>query len=83
LVDGRVVIIDTMTTTLVTRDASDLKVYRRVFEYFWAQATPDIEPILDSYARLYADLAKPAAGPGGEPPTAADLVAPPAEGDGT
>jgi transcriptional regulator with XRE-family HTH domain len=67
LLDDRVAIVDTMTTTLVSRDADEIAVYRRVFEYFWEQGTEDIGPILDKYARLYADLARPADEPGTVP----------------
>ena len=74
LMDERVVIIETMTTTVVSRESLDLAAYRQVFEDLWTQATPDIGSVLDGYARLYAELARPAAGP----PTAVDLVAPPA-----
>lgn len=77
LLDDSAVIVDTMTTTVVSREAADLTVYRRVFEYFWEQATADLAPVLDSYGRLYADLARPAPGSPAEPPTGADLVAPP------
>ena len=79
LLDHRVVIIDTMTTTVVSRDSADVNVYRKVFEYFWEQATPAIIPVLDSYTRLYAELARAATGSPSAPPTAPDLVAPPAE----
>lgn len=76
LFDGRVVVIDTMTTTVVNRESSDVMVYRRVFELYWEQATDVIEPILDGYARLYAAAAMPAGGAS----IAADLVTPPEEG---
>ena len=81
LLDDRAVIIDTMTTTVVSREAADLAVYRRVFEYFWEQATADLAPVLNSYARLYADLARPVDGSPADAPTGADLVARP-EGTG-
>jgi transcriptional regulator with XRE-family HTH domain len=80
LLDHRVVILDTISTTVLSREPADLNVYRRVFEYFWAQATSDIAPVLDSYARLYAQLAEAAAGQPSGPPTAPDLVAP-SDGD--
>jgi transcriptional regulator with XRE-family HTH domain len=60
LLDDQYAVVDTVTTTLVVRDRGELAVYRRVFEYFWEQATEEIGPILDRYARLYADLARPA-----------------------
>lgn len=60
LLDDNVSIVDTMTTTVVSREAADLAVYRRVFEYFWEQGTEEVGPILDRYARIYADLARPA-----------------------
>jgi transcriptional regulator with XRE-family HTH domain len=73
LLDERVVVIETMTTTVLSRESLDLVTYRRVFEELWDQATPDIGPVLDSYAGLYARLAQPAGGT----PTAVDLVSPP------
>jgi transcriptional regulator with XRE-family HTH domain len=73
LLDERAAIIDTMTTTIVTRENSELRVYGRVYESLYRQATPDIEPILNRYARRYAELAgKDASGPG--VPVAADLI---------
>jgi transcriptional regulator with XRE-family HTH domain len=81
LLDDRAVVIDTMTTTVVVRDAPEVNVYRRVFESFWTQATPDISPVLDHYTRLYADLAGAptgAAAPG--PPAAVDEKTPSADG---
>ena len=59
LLDDRVLIFDTMTTTVVSREKSDLIAYRRVFEYFWSCATSDLDAVLDRYARLYAELARP------------------------
>jgi transcriptional regulator with XRE-family HTH domain len=60
MLDDRAAIIDTVTITVLSREPTELAVYRRVFESFWAQATEDVGPILDRYARLYADLARPA-----------------------
>jgi len=37
-------------------------VYAAAFEHFHAAATPDIDPILDRYSRLYAGLALAALG---------------------
>lgn len=73
LLDHRVVIIDTMTTTVVVRNAPDVSVYRRVFEDFWTQSTPDIAPVLDRYTRLYAELAGAAAGSAPGPEATLDV----------
>src|SRR6266542_5302756 len=47
---------------LSTRGKADLRVYAAAFEHFHAAATPDIDPILDRYSRLYAGLALAALG---------------------
>jgi hypothetical protein len=73
------VIVETMTTTVVSRESLDLTTYRRVFEYLWTQSTSDIGAVLDSYARLYARLAQASAGSPSGPPTAADLIARPVD----
>ena len=79
LVDGKAAIVDTMTTTVVTRDQSELQVYRRVYESLYRQATPDIEPILNRYALRYAELARAEAGTSSAP-AAMDLLGSPEDG---
>jgi transcriptional regulator with XRE-family HTH domain len=62
LFDDRVVVIDLISTTVVSRGSEDIRVYRAVFEHFLAQATTDIGPIIDRYMYRYADAARTAAG---------------------
>jgi transcriptional regulator with XRE-family HTH domain len=60
LFDDRLVIIDLMSTVVVSRGRDDLRVYRTAFDYFRSKASVDIDPILDRYALRYADLARAA-----------------------
>jgi transcriptional regulator with XRE-family HTH domain len=57
LFDDTGVTVDVINATLASRSKADLRVYRAAFEHFYAAATPDIEPILARYSRLYAGLA--------------------------
>ena len=60
LFDNRLVIIDLMSTVVVSRGQEDLKVYRMAFDHFRSRSTTDVDPILDRYALHYADLARSA-----------------------
>jgi transcriptional regulator with XRE-family HTH domain len=62
LFDDRVVVIDLISTTVVSRGSEDLRVYRAVFDHFLARATTDIDPIIDRHMFRYADAARTAAG---------------------
>lgn len=65
LFDDRVVVVDMMSTTVVSRGKADLAVYRAVFDYFRQRAEPDAGPVLGRHLRGYADLTAggdPAAG---------------------
>jgi transcriptional regulator with XRE-family HTH domain len=61
--DDRAVVIDLISTTVVSRGNEDAQVYRAVFDHFQAQATIDIDPIIDRYMFRYADAARTAARP--------------------
>jgi transcriptional regulator with XRE-family HTH domain len=61
LFDDRVVVIDLISTTVISRGRADLRVYRAVFDHFRACATMDIDPILDRYMLRYADATRAAA----------------------
>jgi transcriptional regulator with XRE-family HTH domain len=58
LLDDRLVIIDLYNTVVVSRGRADIRIYRDVFDALAAQATQDVEPILDKYRRLYLKLAQ-------------------------
>jgi transcriptional regulator with XRE-family HTH domain len=57
LFDDQAVLIDMMNTSVTSRGQADVHVYRTVFDHFYQRATPDIEPLLDQYARRYRGLA--------------------------
>jgi transcriptional regulator with XRE-family HTH domain len=65
--DDRAVVIDLISTTVVSRGSEDVKVYRTVFDHFQDRATTDITAIIDRYMYRYADAARTAAG-GDAPP---------------
>jgi len=57
LLDRRIVLIDLLNTFVTSRGAADVRVYRRMFDAFEAQAVTDIDPILDEHrARYIASL---------------------------
>jgi transcriptional regulator with XRE-family HTH domain len=58
LLDDRLVIIDLYNTVVVTRGRADIRLYQHVFDALAAQATQDVEPILDRYRRLYLKMAQ-------------------------
>jgi transcriptional regulator with XRE-family HTH domain len=58
LLDDRLVIIDLYNTVVVTRGRADLRLYRHVFDALAAQATQDVEPILNKYRRMYLAMAQ-------------------------
>jgi hypothetical protein len=60
LFDDRVVIIDLIGTTVVSRGQEDARLYRAVFDHFLARSSPDVYPVLDRYMIRYADLARAA-----------------------
>lgn len=62
LFDDRAVVIDLISTTVVSRGSEDLRVYRAVFDHFMAQATTEIGVIIDRYMFRYADATRTAAG---------------------
>jgi hypothetical protein len=66
LFDDRMVVIDLMSTTVVSRGSEDIRVYRLLFDYFSSQASTEIGPILDRYMIRYADLARAAVRPGAD-----------------
>jgi transcriptional regulator with XRE-family HTH domain len=59
LLDDRNLMIDLANTSVSSRGRDVLRIYRTVFDYFASVATVDIGPILDRYAEVYADLARP------------------------
>jgi transcriptional regulator with XRE-family HTH domain len=59
--DDRAVVIDLISTTVVSRGTEDIQVYRAVFDHFRTQATVDIDPIIDRYMFRYADATRTAA----------------------
>jgi transcriptional regulator with XRE-family HTH domain len=61
LFDDRVVFIDLISTTVVSRGHGSLRVYRSVFDHFRARATTELAPILDRYVIKYANAARAAA----------------------
>jgi transcriptional regulator with XRE-family HTH domain len=62
LFDDRTVLVDLISTTVVSRGGADLRVYRAVFDHFRERATSEIGPILDTYVVRYAEMARAAAG---------------------
>ena len=61
--DEDIVIVDLLNTELTTRGKLDVRTYGQIFDIFRAQATTEIEPIIDRYIAHYLDEARP---PGGE-----------------
>ncbi|GIF72326.1 helix-turn-helix domain-containing protein [Asanoa siamensis] len=51
--DDRSVAVDTFNTSLTSTSATDIRLYRHVFDAFEARATSDLEPILAKYQRHY------------------------------
>jgi transcriptional regulator with XRE-family HTH domain len=60
LFDDRVVVIDLIGTTVISRGQEDARIYRTVFDHFLARSSADIGPILDRYVLRYADQARAA-----------------------
>ena len=58
LLDDKRVVIDLYNTTVIAEATADVALYRRVFDDLQAQATQDVEPILDKYRRIYLKLAQ-------------------------
>ena len=61
IADDRMVLIELLNTTVVTRGKADLRLYRRAFELYTEDATFEIDPILDRYVTSYIELARPPA----------------------
>jgi transcriptional regulator with XRE-family HTH domain len=68
LFDDRAVVIDLISTTVVSRGSEDIRVYRAVFDHFLGRATTDIGPIIDRHMYRYADAARTAASTGDSVP---------------
>lgn len=60
LFDDQYVEIDLFNTGLTTQGKTDVRLYQQVFDTLEAQATTDIDPILDRYMDIYLDLSRPA-----------------------
>jgi hypothetical protein len=58
LLDDKHVIIDLFNTVVVSPGSTDIRSYRQVFDALAAQASYDIEPILEKYRRMYLRLAQ-------------------------
>lgn len=58
LLDDRNVLIDLLNTGVRSKGRSDTALYRRLFDTLEAQASTEIDPILDKYLKLYLDLAR-------------------------
>jgi hypothetical protein len=67
LFDDRSVLIDLFNAVLTSRGRSDVRLYRRLFDAFKAQATIEIDEILDRYLQQYLDLARPGPRAGRQP----------------
>lgn len=53
LADEKRLFIDLFNTSVTSEGRDDIRQYIRVFEELWDAATPEVEPILAEYARLY------------------------------
>lgn len=60
LLDDRRVAIDVFNTLVTTHGRADIAQYRQLFDALDANATGDIDPILDRYLERYLDLSRPA-----------------------
>jgi len=59
MLDDRRVAIDVFNTVVTTQGRADITQYRQLFDALEANATDDIDPILDRYLDLYLDLSRP------------------------
>ncbi len=59
MMDDRLVMVDLFNTAISSSGRSDVATYRRVFDEFESEAVADINPILDRYQRIYAELSIP------------------------
>jgi transcriptional regulator with XRE-family HTH domain len=77
LFDDRVVLIDLVSTVVVSRGNEDLRVHRAVFDHFRERSVTQIGPIIDRYMLRYAEAARTAAGRDqiGNPPAHGDRSA--------
>jgi transcriptional regulator with XRE-family HTH domain len=64
LLDDRRVLIDLVNTTLVSREAADIRLYREVFELAEKLATTDIQPVLGRYYDFYLNESRRELGEG-------------------
>jgi hypothetical protein len=59
IADDRMVLIELLNTTVVTRGKADLRLYQHAFDLYSKDATFEIDPILDRYVTSYIELARP------------------------